>query len=150
MSADGDYGILYHIVKHTVVSNQISGATCYTFNFQQFLDGGYVKPDGSANQILDLKDYPTSMVTSKYSDNFYYISSPQNPIMEFFGMAMFNWDVEGQTLWSADFGDNTPVEIAESTDGKFPGGVTTSPGNNYLLYLITQRSGGDENSRHAK
>ena len=139
-----EYGILYHIVEHTVTSNEMSGAICYMFTFRKYLDGGYIQPDGSGNEILDLKDYPTSMITSKKYDNFYYISSPINPVFENYGIEMFNWDVEGQTLLVSDFANNNPVEIAKSVEDKFPGGVTTSPENKYLLYLLTQRNGTNE------
>ncbi|MEA3349453.1 MAG: hypothetical protein U9Q82_02395 [Chloroflexota bacterium] len=144
-SAQGDraaseYGILYHIIKHSVTSNEMSGTKCYLFSFREFLDGGYIQPDGSGNEILDLKDNPTSIVASKKDDNFYYISSPVNPVTENYGISMFDWDVEDQTLWSSDFANNNPVEITKSDQGKFPGGVTTSPKNRYLLYLMTQES----------
>ena len=142
--AKSEYGILYHIVEHTVASNKMDGTECYMFNFLKFLDGGYVQPDGSDNQILELKDFPTSHVTSKKYTDFYYISSPNNPVMESYGFSMFNWDVENQTLWNSDFADQTPVEVVGSTGGEFPGGVTTSPENQYLLYVLTQQTSGEE------
>lgn len=142
--AVSEYGILYHIIKHSVTSNEMSGTECYLFNFREFLDGGYVQPDGSGTQILELKDYPTSVVSSKRYDQYYYISSPNNPVMERFGMGIFNWDVEGQTLWAAGFGDDSPMEVAASTGGEFPGGVITAPSNRYLLYPMTKRGAGGE------
>ena len=138
-----DQVILYHIVKHSVSSHQMNDATCYVFNFRRFLDGGYVQADGSQNQIVELKDNPTSKVTAKKLDTFCYISSPKDPVVEQFGIAMFNWDVEEQTLWSAEFADNTPTEVAASRDIGFPGGVATSPENRYLLCLMTQRMSQD-------
>ena len=142
--AASDYGILYHIIKHSVTSNEMSGTKCYLFNFREFLDGGYVQPDGSGNQILELKDRPTSVVTSKRYDQYYYISSPNNPVMDQFGMSMFNWDVEGQTLWAASFGGDSPMEIAASSGGEFPGGVASAPGNRYRLYPLTKRGAAGE------
>ena len=138
-----DQVILYHIVKHSVSSHQMNDATCHIFNFRRFLDGGYVQADGSQNQILELKDNPTSKVTARKLDTFFYISSPKDPVVEQFGVAMFNWDVEEQTLWSAESADNTPSEVAASRDIEFPGGVATSPENRYLLYLMTQRMSQD-------
>ena len=135
-----DHIILYHVVEHTVSSREMNDATCYTFNFRQFLDAGHVRPDGGNNQILELKDHPTSKITAREGDRFYYISSPHNPIVETFGMAMFDWDVEDQTLWSSGFTDTSPTEVAASDGAEFPGGVTTAPENASLLYLITQRS----------
>jgi len=142
--ANTEYGILYHIVEHTVTSNEMSGAKCYTFTFRKYLDGGHVQPDGSRNEILELQDYPTSMITAKKYDNFYYISSPISPVFENYGIEMFDWDVEGQTLWSSAFANNNPVEFAKSVGGEFPGGATTSPENNYLVYLITQKTGANQ------
>ncbi len=139
----GDYSILYHIVEHSVTSNEMGGTKCYMFNFQKFLDGGYVQTDGSGNQILDLKDFPTSHVTSKKYTNFYYISSPNDPVMSMQGFSMFNWDVEDQTLWRSEFTNNTPTEVAGSTGKEFPGGLTTSPENQYVVYVITNRMGGE-------
>ena len=135
---EAKYDILYHITGHTIISQEMDGTKCYSLYFREYFDGGYVKPDGSENKILDLKDYPTSMVTSKKYDNFYYISSPNNPLSESYGYKIFNWDIGDQTLWSSDFVENDAVEIKSSAGDKFPGGVTTSPGNNYLIYLITQ------------
>jgi hypothetical protein len=137
-------GILYHIIKHSVTSNEMSGTKCYMFNFREFLDGGYVQPDGSGNEILELKDHPTSVVTSKRYDRYYYISSPNYPVMDQFGIGIFNWDVEGQTLWAAGFEGGASKEIAASSGGEFPGGVATAPGNRYLLYPMTKRSAAGE------
>ncbi len=131
--------ILYHLVEHAVSSNEMSGETCWMFNFRRFLDGGRIRTDGTGNEVLHLKDHPTSQVTAKAGNAFYYISSPNDPVMESFGIAMFNWDVEGQTLWSADFAHRGTSEIASSRAEAFPGGVTTSPGNQHLLYVMTQR-----------
>ena len=79
------------------------------------------------------------MVTSKEHNKFYYISSPNDPASEFHGYAMFNWDIDGQTLWSSDFEGKDLVEISGSDKEKFPGGVTSSPGNDCLIYLMTQK-----------
>lgn len=143
-SADSDYTILYHIIKHSVTSTEMNGTTCYMFNFREFMDGGYIQLDGSDNQILTLKDQPTSMVSSKQDDRYYYISSPNNVVINQFGMGIFNWDVENQTLWAANFGSGSPTEIAASSDSAFPGGVASAPGNRYLLYPMTERSNAEE------
>ena len=142
--AASDYGVLYHIIKHSVTSNEMSGTKCYMFNFREFLDGGYVQPDGSGNEILELKDFPTSVITSKRYDQYYYISSPNNPVMDQFGIGIFNWDVEGQTLWAADFEHDASKEIAASSGGEFPGGVASAPGNRSLLYPMTKQGTTEE------
>jgi len=140
----GDYGILYQIIDHAVVSHDIAGDTCFLFSFRQYLDGGYVQPDGSGNEILEMKDHPTSMLTSKQYGDYYYISSPVNPVSEQFGFSFFNWDVENQTLWSADFASRQPVEVAKSTGEEFPGGAAVSSENKYLVYLMTRGSGANQ------
>jgi hypothetical protein len=115
--------------------------TCHTFTLSEFLDGGCVRPNGSDREILALKDYPVGTLTAKKHDRFYYISSSNSPAVESFGMTMFDWDVEDQTLWSSGFGAEEPTAIVASQDGFFPGGVTTAPGNKHLLYLVTLRMG---------
>ncbi len=139
------YRILYHLTEHTVTTNDMSGETCYLFNFRRFLDGGHLRADGTENQILELRDHPTSKVTAKAADTYYAISSPNDPVAETFGMAMFNWDVEDQTLWAAGFDGGPPREITGSSDDHFPGGVGTSPGNAHLLHLETRRPAQEPN-----
>lgn len=141
---EAEYGILYQIVENALTSNEMNGTTCYMFNFRQFLDAGYVNINGSENKILELKDHPISMVTSKLYDTFYYISSPVDPIKKVYGFEIFDWDVENQVLWASDFAQNKPLEFATFSSDKFPGGVRTSPENKYLLYLETQTSDADK------
>ncbi len=132
----GEYGLLYHVAEHSVTA---AGA-CYSFNFLRFLDAGYVLPDGSGNVVLDLKDNPTSKVASTNRDRYFYISTPLDPLMEIFGVQVFNWDVDGQTLWAADFAGGAPVEVASPVGNQFPGDVAAAPGNRYLLYPFTTQS----------
>ena len=141
---NSDYGILYQVVENALSSNEMSNNTCYALNFIQFLDGGLINTDGSGNQTLEMKDHPTSMLTSKEKDAYYYISSPQNPVQEMFGFSMFNWDVAIQTLWASDFSDGAPVEIVPSSADLFPGGVSASPENEYLLYPMTRPAQADQ------
>ncbi|MFQ6102432.1 MAG: hypothetical protein ACE5OS_14565 [Anaerolineae bacterium] len=138
--AEGAYRLLYHVTENTVTSQDAGGTTCHTFNFLRFLNAGHVQPDGSGNVVLELKDNPTSKVTSKMQDRYFYISTPNDPLVESMGVQMFNWDVDGQTLWGADFAGGNPVAIAPSAGSKFPGDVSTAPGNRYLLYPLTDRA----------
>ena len=62
--------ILYHITQHYITSQKVNENECFNFTFKYFLDGGIINQDGSNNEILDLKDYPTSMVTSKKYNNY--------------------------------------------------------------------------------
>ncbi|MBC8333443.1 MAG: hypothetical protein H8E28_15790 [Anaerolineae bacterium] len=139
-NTNSEFRLLYQLAEHTVSSFDMSGSSCYAFNFRQFLDGGIVRTDGSDNRILSLKDYPTSMVTAQADDRYFYISSPTNPVSEMFGTSMFNWNVSDQTLWAADFATQNTTSLATATDGRFPGGLATSPGNRFLIYLLTQSS----------
>ena len=139
-----EYGILYQLVEYSFSSDERDSETCYAINFTRYLDGGLISTDGSGNQVLELKDYPTSMVTSKAEDMYYYISSPQDPVQEMFGFSMFNWDVDGQTLWKSDFSGGAPKEVVPSSAGMFPGGVNASPENQYLLYPMTHAAQMDQ------
>ena len=127
------YGILYQASENSVTTM----GNCNSFNLMRFLDAGYVKPDGSENIFLDLKDNPTGKVASKKRDRYFYISTPLDPLIEIFGVSMFNWDVKGQTLWTADFANGAPQTIPLSDETRFPGNVAAAPGNRYLLYPST-------------
>ena len=83
-AGNSDYGILYQFVEYSFSSDERDNETCYAINFARYLDGGLINTDGSGNRVLELKDYPTSMVTSKAEDMYYYISSPQDPVQEMF------------------------------------------------------------------
>ena len=137
--------ILYHIIKHSINSLKIYDNECYSLNFKNFLDGGIINQDGSNNEILELKDHPTSKVTSKKYNNYYYISSTINPVSDDMGFFLFDWDVDNQTLWEADFGNNNAEKIQDTNQAKFLGGVLTSPNNEYLIYLMTDKS--EENKK---
>jgi len=137
----GEYSILYQISENSVTSFKTGNDTCYAFNFRQFLDGGQVQIDGSANQILDLKDYPTSQVTAKTYTDYYYISTPNNHVSETHGFEVFNWEVPGHNLWAGEFGSNNPRQYSNYTDGTYPANVTTAPGNRYLLFPLSQTTG---------
>jgi hypothetical protein len=139
----GDPVILYHLAEHNVASNTMGEKTCYMFSFRRWLDGGFVGPDGSENQMLELKDNPTSKLRAKLFDSFYYISTPKDPLQTLYGMEMFNWDVEEQTLWSQGFTDAEPSLVQASQGAEFPGGVAVAPGNRYVVFLMTQRTAED-------
>lgn len=134
------YGLLYHLVENTVLTQKMAGIECHMFNFLQFLDAGYVGPENSTHVVLDLKDYPTSKVTSTRYDRYFYISTPNNPLIETFGFQMFDWDVAGQTLWMADFMGGDPAAVAPPEEDRFPGDVAVAPGNRYLLYPLTAKA----------
>jgi hypothetical protein len=133
----GGYRILYQKGSHEVTSSKRAGTECYNLNFREYLDGGIIKTDSSDNKILDLKDYPMSLLTSqKYSD-YYYISAVTSPVKELYGFSFTDWDIPDQTLYSAGFNNGGAKEIKKGANGKFPGGVLTSPDNQYLIYLMT-------------
>jgi hypothetical protein len=144
MEGFSEHLILYHLVENSVTSIDISGIKCYTFNFRQYLDGGYVRIDGSENNILELRDHPTSMVTSRKHDKYYYISSPTNPVYEAYGFEVFDWDIEGQNLWTSEFTLNNPVVFTAPVESQFPGGVAASPENRYLVYPQTRNATTDQ------
>jgi len=134
-----EYRILYQKSRHAVNTQNMLGSECYSLNFVEFLDGSIVNRDGSNNKLLDLKNNPTSLITSKKYNNYFYISSPDNPASEVYGYPFFNWSLPEQTLWSADFKNNQTKEIKTSTEDRFPGGVLASPENRYLVYLMTTK-----------
>jgi len=135
--------ILYHLTKHSITINQMSGEDCCLFNFLEFLDAGLIQADGTNNQILILRDNPTSRVTSQYYDQYFYISSTENPVQQKFGISFFNWDVDGQVLLAANYANQKISEITLQTSAAFPGGVTSSPENEFLLYPMTQINNSD-------
>jgi hypothetical protein len=61
----GEYRLLYHLTSHSLSSHMMKDEECFYLNFYEFLDRGIIKPDGKDNHILDLKEYPTSLITSK-------------------------------------------------------------------------------------
>jgi len=141
---EADYSILYQISENTLTSFDMGDNTCNSLNFGHYLDGGLTNPDGSANQILYLRENPTSSVTSKLYDQYYYVSTSNNPVTMAFGLEIFDWDVAGQNLWSAAFANNQAEVFVANSNDKFPGGVTTSPGNTYVLYPMTKPSLGNQ------
>lgn len=143
------YGLLYHVIENTVTGQDAGGITCHSFSFLRFLDAGYVQPDGSGNIVLQLKDNPTGKVTSKKQERYFYISTPNDPLIETMGVQRFNWDVDGQTLWAADFAGGDPIEIVGPTGSEFPGDVSTAPGNKYLVYPLTDRTAQDQSQAGA-
>ncbi|MCD6402130.1 MAG: hypothetical protein J7L73_09405 [Anaerolineales bacterium] len=136
VSSSHSYNILYQVTENTVINNQ----NCYSFTFSRFLDGGIIQPDGNNNRNLPVKDYPTSKITAKKNDNYFYVSTPSNPLAEKFGFLTFNWDVDGQTLWQVDFANNNPVTLVKSENEKFPGDATTAPENKFLIYPLTNKA----------
>ncbi|GAB4480691.1 MAG: hypothetical protein Kow0088_22420 [Anaerolineales bacterium] len=137
-SKEKTYRILYHVSAHMVFHQNIPGNDCWNLNFQKFLDAGYVLPDGTDNVLFDLVGNPTSKVTSKREDRYFYISTPNDPLIETFGFSMFNWDVAGQALWSADYHSGQTEPLVPSTAEKFPADVVASLQNRFLLYPFTE------------
>jgi len=133
------YRLLYQLSGHDVSSFKAGNITCYSLNFREFLDGAIIMPDGSENKILDLNDYPTSLMTSGKYDDYYYISSPEYPVSEIQGYKIFNWDVRNQTIYTADYGTSSDKTVVSSAENIFPGGVLASPYNKYLVYLMTSK-----------
>jgi uncharacterized protein YxeA len=135
------YRLLYQLSGHDVSSFKAGNITCYSLNLREFLDGGIIMPDGSENNILDLKNYPTSLMTSGKYDDYYYISSPEYPVSKIQGYSIFNWDIGNQTIYTADYSTISDKEVASSTENRFPGDVLASPYNKYLVYLMTSKEG---------
>jgi hypothetical protein len=131
--------ILYQKSRHAVSTQNMLGKECHNLNFSEFLDGGIIKPDGSDNKALSLKDNPTSLVTSKKYDNYFYISSPSNPTSEIHGYPFFNWSLSDQSLWSNSFKNDQAKDIQPPAQDRFPGGVISSSDNEYLVYLMTTK-----------
>ena len=135
--ADENYKILYHLSKHNLFSYDYGDIKCFSLNFYKFMDGGIINFDGSDNQILDLREYPTSLLTSKKYNDYYYIYSPDNPVIEMSGFEIFNWDLPNQTIIKADYDNNNEEEFVSFTQEYFPGDITTSPDNKSIIYVMT-------------
>jgi len=136
-----NYSIVYHLSRHSVTKQQMSGTDCFSFNFYEFLDGGVINMDTRDNAILDLKDYPTSLISSGNSTEYYYVSSPNNPVTEVSGYKFFNWDVDPQGIYSSGYAGGNVEQICTQAEDKFPGGIQASPGGSSLVYLMTDKSG---------
>ncbi len=138
------FGILFHLAEHTTMSAPVGESDCHMLNFLRFLDAGYIHPDGTGLVSLKLRDHPTSKVTARTIDQYFYVSTPNDPVMESFGIQMPNWDVESQTLWAADLERGEPLQITTPTGERFPGDVAASPGNAYVVYPFTVRPDASE------
>ncbi len=137
-AADGPT-ILYQLSEHIVRRGGL-GSRCYSFTFLRCLDAGIIRPDGSGNIVLELKDNPTSKARSRKSDRYFYISTPNPSVKKLHGFEMPDWEAPGQTLWSAAFAGGEPVAVARDSGGRFPGGLAVSPGNRYLVYPMAART----------
>ncbi|MFH2105308.1 MAG: hypothetical protein ABII72_03665 [Parcubacteria group bacterium] len=137
-TGETEYRILYG--KHSnVISSSGAGQECKNFTMSEFKGGGIVKRDGTDNEDLEIEDYQTSYPRSKKYDNYYYTSASGNPVSEMYGMSVFDWDYDDQTLWTADFAEEKSQKVTSSTADKFPGAVITSPDNKYLVYVMTSK-----------
>jgi len=136
-TAEPSYKILYQLTRHRVTKTVNANVECYLFNFSEFLDGGLINRDGSDNKILQLKKYPTSRISSRELNNYYYVYSPNNPVEQISGFDFFNWDIEGQELVEADFETSTGIELQTSPPERYPGIILASPENMYLAYPMT-------------
>ncbi|MEA2016742.1 MAG: hypothetical protein U9O59_08625 [Actinomycetota bacterium] len=99
--------------------------------------GGIINPDGTGNKILELKEYPTSLIRGIKLENYYYIYSPNDPVFQQEGFDFFNYDIEGQTMIEADFSASAGSELSTSPPDRYPGGIIVSPENAYLAYPMT-------------
>ncbi len=108
---DKNYKILYHLSKHNLSSYDYGKTKCFFLNFYNFMDGGIINSDGSDNQILDLKEYPTSLLTSKKYNDYYYIYLPDKPVIGMSGFEIFDWDLPNQTSIKTDYNKNNEEEF---------------------------------------
>lgn len=143
--ADENCRILYHLSKHNLSSYDYGDIKCFSLNFYNFLDGGIISIDGSDNQILDLREYPTGMLTSKKYNSYYYIYSPDNPVIRMSGFEMFNWDLPNQTIIKVNYDNNNEEEFVSFTQEYFPGDIATSPDNKFVVYVMTSEVDSDLN-----
>lgn len=133
-------GIIYQLVENQINRSGTPGIECYSFSFLRFLNGGYVLPDGRENRLLKLRGAATSKVKSRKRNGYYYISTLMNPVKKQFHIKTFDWDVDGQALWSAKFIGTESVQLAGGSGNAFPGGLAVSPENKFLVYPLTQKN----------
>ncbi len=140
------YRLLYQLSTHSLSSHEIGEEECFYLNFFEYLDGGIIKPDGTDNQLLELKDYPTSLLASKKLNSYYYIYSPDYPVYEKQGFKIFNWDIPNQTIVTSDYENNEGIDLVPFTEARFPGSIAASTGNKNLVYTMTANKEETESS----
>ncbi len=140
------YKLLYQLTGNSVSKTVMGGTECFLLNFSEFMDGGIINPDGTDNKILELKKYPTSFITSRKLNSYYYIHSPNNPVTLLEGFKIFNWDIEGQALVTADFKTDEAAGLKTTPPDRYPGDVLSSPENKYLAYPMTIQKSSDISS----
>jgi hypothetical protein len=142
IDAKGEYRILYGKMSNRDFAMPMLRSNCKNFVFLKFEGGGLIKLDGSKNQNLKVDGHPTSLLRSKLKEKYYYLGSKDSPVKNMMGFAMFDFDMPDQELQAAKFKGMKSKVIESPEADKFPGGVITSPGNKYLIYLMTKKSKG--------
>lgn len=143
IGGDVDLGAEYKILygkNNNVITPNVESTDCKDFTSNEYLGGGIVKRDGSDNENLELKQYPTSYPHSKYYNNFYYISAVESPMSEVMGTVMLDRDYDDQSLYSTNFISQESKQLVASTENKFPGDLITSPDNRYIIYVMTDKT----------
>ncbi len=131
-----EYKILYNRSKNQIYTRD----DCKYFTLTYYLGGGLVDMEGSDNQVYDGKYYPLSFPGAKINDNFYYTSAKDDPTSEFDQTTIIDWEYEDQSIYSHNFESNKTNEVLSSSDLTFPSDLEVSPDNNYLVYLMSEKT----------
>ena len=144
--ADEGSVVLYNLAENAVLAMEIPGFECSTMGFLRFEGAGVVWPESGQERALPVRDYMVSPVTATTLDRYFYISAPEQPVKDYMGMPVPDWDAPGQTLWGAAFAGGDAEVIAAPSEAGFPGDVAVSPDGRFLLYPLTDlgRSSGPD------
>ncbi len=138
---DDEYQVLYGKTKNHISTSPSMGQTeeCKQFTMSDFAGGGTVERNGESFDDFDYEDYLASYLHTRTNDDYYYISADESPQTEIMGYIAYNWDYPEKTIFEAPFSSMHSKELVKSADDAFPGNLDVSPGNKYLVYVMTSK-----------
>ena len=140
---DGEeYQVLYGKTKNYIGTSPSmgTGEGCKQFTMSDFAGGGTVERNGESFEDFDYENYLASYLHARTNSDYYYISADESPQTEMMGYTAFDWDYPAKTIFEAPFDSMQSKELASSTDNAFPGNLDVSPGNKYLVYVMTNKN----------
>ncbi len=147
-SKGSDYKILYGKVGNKIHPMQGKKSNCMQMGFYEFMGGGIVNSNGSKNIVLDVEKYPMMFPRSKKFKNYYYINAKSSPIEERQNFSIYNFNAPDQKIETAGFKELKSKKLIGPTKTEFPSAIITSPKNEFLVYLMTDKPKNKSISNH--